>query len=213
MYPIYGTPLIKHVVNRVKKSKKISKIVVATSSNKDEKKLIDYLKKNKIKVFEGDLNNVALRLYKTARLYKKNFFIRISGDSPLIDYKIIERALAIFKNSKKKYDLVTNVFPRTFPQGQSVEIIKTSLIKNNIKKFTKQDKEHVTKYFYDNSKKFNIKNFIYMGNKKKKKLSIDTKKDLKNILSTINKKKFLNILKNNENYNSNYWNGYWSKAP
>jgi spore coat polysaccharide biosynthesis protein SpsF len=194
MYPIYGTPLIKHVVNRVKKSKKISKIVVATSSNKDEKKLIDYLKKNKIKVFEGDLNNVALRLYKTARLYKKNFFIRISGDSPLIDYKIIERALAIFKNSKKKYDLVTNVFPRTFPQGQSVEIIKTSLIKNNIKKFTKQDKEHVTKYFYDNSKKFNIKNFIYMGNKKKKKLSIDTKKDLKNILSTINKKKFLNIL-------------------
>ena len=129
MYPIYGTPLIKHVVNRVKKSKKISKIVVATSSNKDEKKLIDYLKKNKIKVFEGDLNNVALRLYKTARLYKKNFFIRISGDSPLIDYKIIERALAIFKNSKKKYDLVTNVFPRTFPQGQSVEIIKTSLIK------------------------------------------------------------------------------------
>ena len=194
MYPIYGTPLIKHVVNRIKKSKKISKIVVATSSNKDEKKLIDYLKKNKIKVFEGDLNNVALRLYKTARLYKKNFFIRISGDSPLIDYKIIERALAIFKNSKKKYDLVTNVFPRTFPQGQSVEIIKTSLIKNNIKKFTKQDKEHVTKYFYDNSKKFNIKNFIYMGNKKKKKLSIDTKKDLKNILSTINKKKFLNIL-------------------
>ena len=194
LYPIYGIPLIQHVVNRLKRSKKISNIVVATSSNRDETNLLDYLKKNKINFFKGDLNNVALRLYKTARLYKKNFFIRISGDSPLIDYKIIEKAIKIFKNSKKKYDLVTNVFPRTFPQGQSVEIIKTSIIKKNIKKFTKQDKEHVTKYFYDNSEKFHIKNFIYLGNNKKIKQSIDTKKDLKNLLNKINKKKFLNTL-------------------
>ena len=47
-------------------------------------------------------NNVALRLYKTARLHKKNFFIRISGDSPLIDYRILNKAIKIFENSKKK---------------------------------------------------------------------------------------------------------------
>tara|TARA_B100001121_G_C18632011_1_gene594829 strand:- start:173 stop:799 length:627 start_codon:yes stop_codon:yes gene_type:complete len=190
LYPIYGIPLIQHVVNKVKKSKKISNIVVATSSNKDDKKLIDYLKKNKINYFKGELNNVALRLYKTARLYKKNFFVRISGDSPLIDYRILNKAIKIFENSKNKYDLVTNVFPRTFPQGQSVEIIKTLIIEKNIKKFNKLDKEHVTKFFYDNSEKFYIKNFIYLGNKKKIKQSIDTKKDLKNILSKINKKNF-----------------------
>ena len=104
----------------------------------------------------NQLNNVALRLYKTARLYKKNFFVRISGDSPLIDYRILNRAIKIFENSKNKCDLVTNVFPRTFPQGQSVEIIKTLIIKKNIKKFNKLDQEHVTKFFYDNSNKFYI---------------------------------------------------------
>ena len=124
----------------------------------------------------------------------KKFFVRISGDSPLIDYRILNKAIKIFESSKNKYDLVTNVFPRTFPQGQSVEIIKTLMIKKNIKKFNKLDKEHVTKFFYDNSNKFHIKNFIHMGNNKKIKLSIDTKKDLKNILSKVNKKKFLNIL-------------------
>ncbi len=195
LHPIYGIPLIQHVVNKVKKSKKISNIVVATSSNKEDKKLIDYLKKNKINYFKGELNNVALRLYKTARLYKKNFFVRISGDSPLIDYRILNRAIKIFENSKNKCDLVTNVFPRTFPQGQSVEIIKTLIIKKNIKKFNKLDQEHVTKFFYDNSNKFYIKNFTYMGkNRKKIKLSIDTRKDLKNILSKVNKKFFLNNL-------------------
>ena len=192
LHPIYGIPLIQHVVNKVKRSKKISNIVVATSSNKEDKKLIDYLKKNKINYFKGELNNVALRLYKTARLHKKNFFVRISGDSPLIDYRILNKAIKIFENSKKKYDLVTNVFPRTFPQGQSVEIIKTLIIKKNIKKFNKLDKEHVTKFFYDNSNKFHIKNFIYMGkNRKKIKLSIDTRKDLKNILSRVSKKFFI----------------------
>tara|TARA_B100001093_G_scaffold491897_1_gene532445 strand:- start:1278 stop:1919 length:642 start_codon:yes stop_codon:yes gene_type:complete len=195
LQPIYGVPLIQHVVNRVKKSKKVSKIVVATSSNEDDKKLVYYLKKNKISFFKGELNNVALRLYKSASLYKKKFFMRISGDSPLIDYRILNKAIKIFESSKNKYDLVTNVFPRTFPQGQSVEIIKTSIIKNNIKRFSKQDKEHVTKYFYDNSNKFHIRNFIYMGkNKKKIKLSVDTRKDLKNILRKVNKKIFLNNL-------------------
>ena len=157
LYPIYGIPLIQHVVNRLKRSKKISNIVVATSSNRDETNLLDYLKKNKINFFKGDLNNVALRLYKTARLYKKNFFIRISGDSPLIDYKIIEKAIKIFKNSKKKYDLVTNVFPRTFPQGQSVEIIKTSIIKKILKNLLNKIKNTSQSIFMIIQKNFILK--------------------------------------------------------
>ena len=45
------------------------------------------------------------------------------GDSPLIDYKLINKAIKISKKYNK-YDIITNVYPRTFPQGQSVEIIK-----------------------------------------------------------------------------------------
>tara|TARA_B110000114_G_C14921221_1_gene328567 strand:+ start:88 stop:759 length:672 start_codon:yes stop_codon:yes gene_type:complete len=194
LYPIYEIPLIQHVVNRVKKSKKITNIVVATSTKKNDDKLIKYLRKNKVNFFRGELDNVALRLYEAAKFYKKKFFIRISGDSPLIDYRLIDRAIDIIKNSKNKYDLVTNVFPRTFPQGQSVEIIKTSTLKNNIKEFSKQDKEHVTKYFYGNAKKFSIKNFTFKGTNKIIKLSIDTKKDLENILSKLNKKNFFEYL-------------------
>lgn len=194
LFPIYEIPLIQHVVNRLKKSKEITKIVVASSTKKNDDKLIYYLKKNKISVSRGELDNVALRLYKTAKLYKKNFFIRISGDSPLIDYRLIDRAISILKNSKNKYDLITNVFPRTFSQGQSVELIKTSILKKNINKFSKLDKEHVTKYFYDNPKKFSIKNFTFRGKNKMMKLSIDTKKDLENILSKLDKTKFFGYL-------------------
>ena len=57
--------------------------------------------------------------------------------------------------------------------GQSVEIIKTKIIRKNLKRFNVKDKEHVTRYFYENNDNFSIINF----RNKSKKMSIDTKKD------------------------------------
>ncbi len=191
LHLIHGVPLIQHVINRVKRSKKIKKIIVASSLKKNDDNLIFYLKKNKINFFRGDLENVAMRLYKTAKKNKAKFFVRISGDSPLIDPKLIDKAIKMSKGVKK-YDIITNVFPRTFPKGQSVEVIKTSILKKYSKSFSKLDKEHVTKYFYNNSNYFRIKNFKFNSKHKTMKLSIDTKKDLKDILNKFNKKKFKN---------------------
>ena len=190
LHLIYGTPIIQHVINRVKGSKKITNLVVASSSNKNDDKLISYLQKKRIKFYRGDLENVAMRLYEVAKKNKAKFFVRISGDSPLIDPKLIDKAIRISKK-EKRYDIISNVFPRTFPKGQSVEVIKTSILKKYSKHFSKIDKEHVTKYFYDNSNKFIIKNFTFDGNNKIIKLAIDTKKDLKNILKRFNKKEFI----------------------
>ena len=52
--------------------------------------------------FRGDLNNVAKRLCKAAELNKAKYFLRINGDSPLINYKIIDRAIQIFKKKEVK---------------------------------------------------------------------------------------------------------------
>ena len=181
--------MIQHVINRVKRSKKIKKLIVSSSSKKNDNNLIKYLKKNKIKFFRGELENVSMRLYKTAKKNKAKFFVRISGDSPLIDPKLINKAISILEKNKK-YDIITNTFPRTFPKGQSVEVIKTTILKRYAKNFSKTDKEHVTKYFYENSNKFLIKNFAFNGKNKIMKLSVDTKNDLKVILKKFNKKKF-----------------------
>ena len=197
LHPIHGVPLIQHVINRVKRSRRIKKLIVSSSFKKSDDNLISYLKKKRIKFFRGNLENVAMRLYKTAKLNKAKSFVRISGDSPLIDPKLIDKVIEISLR-EKYFDIITNVFPRTFPKGQSVEVIKTSLIKKYSKNFSKLDKEHVTKYFYDNSNRFQIKNFKFNGKNKIMKLSIDTKKDLKDILKKFDKKKF-------KNYSINIW--------
>tara|TARA_B100000767_G_C19742031_1_gene526663 strand:+ start:505 stop:1056 length:552 start_codon:yes stop_codon:yes gene_type:complete len=181
---IKGKPLIQHVIEQVTKSKRVTEIIVATSSKKSDDKLISFLEKIKVKYFRGSLNNVASRFLKIAKNKNKKFFIRISGDSPLISPKIINRAIVLYKKNPK-YDLITNIFPRTFPQGQSVEIIKLSVLEKNISNMNENDLEHVTKFFYRNNHNFLIKNFVFTGKNLLIKMAVDTKKDLKNILKII----------------------------
>ena len=184
LHLINNKPLIQYVIFRVKKTAGVSKVVVATSKNKTDDELARFLKINKVDYFRGSLNNVASRFLEIAKKNKKNFFIRISGDSPLIQSKIINRAIKIHKKNKK-FDLVTNLFPRTFPHGQSVEILKTSVLKNSIKKMNKSELEHVTQYFYRNYSNYLIKNFKFRGKKFFTKFAVDTKKDLNNIIKKI----------------------------
>ena len=184
LHLIKGRPLIQHVIERVKKSKRVTDIIVATSKNKSDNNLVSFLKKNKTKHFRGSLANVASRFLQIAKKKNKKYFIRISGDSPLICPKIINRAIKLHKKNPK-YDLITNIFPRSFPHGQSVEIIKTSILENNIKKMNKFELEHVTQFFYRNCLEFLIKNFLSTGKNDSIKLAVDTRRDLKNILKII----------------------------
>jgi len=182
LYKINSKPLIIWVVNNVLKSKLISNLIIATSKDKSDNQLVNLIKKSKYKFYRGSLKNVALRMLKVAQINNAKYFVRLSGDSPLIDYKIINRAIKILKKNKN-IDIVTNVFPRTYPSGQSIEIIKTKILKKYISNFNRSEKEHVTTFFYSNSNKFRIINFKKNTNNYKNlpKLSIDYKSDLKKI--------------------------------
>ena len=87
---------------------------------------------NNFNCFRGSLNNVIKRTIDACKEYKSSHFIRICADSPIIDSKIIEKAIRISKDVDA--DIITNTFPRTFPKGQSVELIKLSSLENLLKK-------------------------------------------------------------------------------
>ena len=70
------------------------------------------------------------------------------------------------------------------------EIISNNILKENLQRMNKFEKEHVTLYFYRNSQKFLIKNFIFNKKIKLIKTAIDNKKDLINVLKAIEKKEF-----------------------
>ena len=74
------------------------KIVVANFlKSESDDPLERYCKLNKIKVFRGSKNNVALRFYKLLKKNTHNYFVRVS-DVVLIDFRLIDKWQNILKN-------------------------------------------------------------------------------------------------------------------
>lgn len=193
---ILGVTVLKRVINQVKKSKKISKIIVATSKHYSDKEIINFCNKNKIYCLSGPLNNVFKRFHSIIAHEHCKSFVRISADSPLLDSSLIDKGVTLF--NKTQSDIVTNVFPRTFPKGFSVEVINSQIISDFVLKIkTKKHKEHLTSFFYDNYTKFKIKNFFNKINYSNINLSID------NLSDFIRVKKIIKFCKN-KNYGLNY---------
>ncbi len=180
--------ILEHVINRILLIPKNKQIFVATSEQKDDDEIQEISKKYSVTLFRGNLNNVYQRYYDLINKYRLDHFIRISGDSPLIDYDIILKCYEIF--SKNDYDVVTNKNPRSFPIGQTVEVINSNAFINS-KKYVTNDhfKEHVTFHMYKKNYKFF--NYSYKKDYSNLNLSIDNQNNLKKFNN------FINFNKNN----------------
>ena len=78
---IQNKTLIDHIIQRLSYSKKIKKIILATSTSKSDDKIANYYKNKKnLFLFRGSLNNVALRFFQVIKKNPCDDFIRITGD-------------------------------------------------------------------------------------------------------------------------------------
>ncbi len=187
MMKVNNLRILDYLVDRLKYSNKYN-IIITTSTNIEDDIIEKYCVDKKILYYRGNLNNVAKRIIEAAKKFECRSFVRVSGDSPLLDVDIIDRARNYYE--KDKFDLVTNIFPRSYPTGQSVEIIRTSsLIKAYNKMYSLKHFEHVTPFFYENENLFKIKNFNYDKDLSTKKFTVDTKDDLNNFIKILQRMK------------------------
>lgn len=151
-------PMIWHVINRLQDVKGINNIILVTTKKKEDSKLEKSIQEFNVEVFRGESENVLKRFYDCAILHSSDIIIRITGDCPLIDPKIINEMLKKFL--RNDYDYITNTLPPTFPDGLDVEIMSFNVLKKIFKNAKKKSElEHVTSYIRNHQKKFKIYNF------------------------------------------------------
>ncbi|MBK9292959.1 MAG: NTP transferase domain-containing protein [Oligoflexia bacterium] len=174
---LHGKPLYLHVYESISKILNVKDVVIVTSIDPTDDPFCIELEKRGLKYFRGDLDNVLKRFCNALNKHPTPWVMRINCDSPLIKPVVIQQAIDEFNES---YDLITNVFPRSFPKGQSVEIIKSERLKELLNfNLNADQKEHVTKYFYDYPERFKIKNFYNkMGDQSQISEVVDTQEDL-----------------------------------
>ena len=93
-------PLILNLYERIKKSKFLNKIVLATTNLKKDSKIVQICKKNNIECFRGSHLNVLYRYYKCSLKYKADIILRITADCPLMDYKFIDNFINEYLKKK-----------------------------------------------------------------------------------------------------------------
>ena len=129
-------------------------------------------------VFRGAADDVAARALACAEAFGLADFVRISGDSPFVDPDLIGEMIAV--HARERPDLTTNIFPRTFPAGTSVEIVATVAMRRAVAAMTEADEcEHVTLHFYRRDETFRIRNVAAGdGRHADVRLAVDTPWDL-----------------------------------
>ena len=138
--------ILERVIYQVKGAFNSKNIIVATSTRKKDLAICKICKKMGIKYYKGDLNNVAKRYYKILNKFKTNSFLRVCADSPFIDPILINKCIRIFK--RRKPDFLTNVLPRSFPRGQSIEIFNSKIYKINFNKIKKKKRSRACYNFF-----------------------------------------------------------------
>jgi spore coat polysaccharide biosynthesis protein SpsF len=179
--PFLGKPILAHVVERIRMSDLSLPIVLATSDDVADDPLALYGNYLSLCVARGPRDDVFGRFIQVLRKHSCEAFFRVCGDSPLLNPFLFEKAVAIYKNTN--FDIITNVFPRTFPIGMSVELVQTNTFLSLEKIISrKDDREHITQFYYNNPKMFNIKNIECVNPADSKlRLAVDEIDDLKNI--------------------------------
>ena len=178
LYKVNGVPLIAFLLERVNRCREVNRIAVATSTDVSDDPIHDYCNANSVTCYRGSLNNVSERFNNIITENNIDAFVRLSGDSPLIDQSIIDKAVSLFRDND--YDIVTNVLRRTYPRGQSVEVLRSSVFLKAFPEIKKEKYcEHVTSYFYDNKDTFRIYNIDSERDMGDIQLSVDTEDDMK----------------------------------
>jgi len=147
--------VLKELPYKLKKSKKLNDIIIATTKDKEDNEIIDIAKKENVKYFRGSKENVLSRYYFAAKENNIDIIIRVTSDCPCIDVDITD--LTIDDHINKMADYTTNSLVRTYPHGLDVEVINFNSLEKAYKNATKDyGKEHVTPYINRNPQKFKI---------------------------------------------------------
>ncbi len=157
-----------------------SLIYIATSIKKENHVIRKFAQEQGLHIYSGDEENVASRFLYILEQIEVDYFIRLNGDSPLFDYRLLYNTIL---NIDFSFDIYSTVFTKRYPAGMNFEIVRKKTFLDEYYNFSDNSHyEHVTKYFYQNSKKFKIQQIdIIINNPETYRFCFDTDADRKRI--------------------------------
>lgn len=182
---VLGKPLLEYQLERVKKSRLIDEIVVATTVKEQDQPIVDFCMEKGVSCYRGSEEDVLARYYEAAKEYEAEIVVRLTSDCPVIDPGVIDRVIQAFLEDEEA-DYVSNTLERTFPRGMDTEVFSFQALEQAFQSARMQsEREHVTPYIWKNSDRFSIKSVFHRDDLSIHRWTVDTPEDFELIKKMI----------------------------
>ena len=179
MASIHGRmPMIKAVIDRTKRAKTICRTVLTIPDTVENDALAYVAQKEHVALYRGAEGDLLTRTIGALARYPADAVVRITGDCPLTDPRIIDEVVTVFMEGR--FDYVSNVFPRrTYPAGIAVEVYSADTMRfldETIKK--PQYREYYMCWLWQLKGNLRLRNVELEGDLSSKRWTVDVMDDL-----------------------------------
>lgn len=172
-----GQPIVVHVVTRAQQIRGVDRVVLAVPAS-DYGEIEHAVIETGVKVYghPGDENDVLGRFVAVARRYRASTALRITADCPVLDPRVAEQVLELYRTSHCDYAW-TDTASGEWPDGFDVECFSRAALETAHGQATELvDREHVTSWIRRNLRCVTLHNpEPWTGPRK---LSVDSPEDL-----------------------------------
>ena len=92
--PVAGKPLLWHIVHRLKASRLIADIAIATTTNPLDEAIVEWGAAEQVTVVRGPEDDVLARFARAAEVLDADIIVRVSSDAPFLDAGFIDHLVA-----------------------------------------------------------------------------------------------------------------------
>lgn len=179
-----GRPMIRFMVDRVRRARRLDGVVVVTSTDASDDALVEALAATDVAVFRGSLHDVLERYGQAAEAANADVVVRLTGDCPLIDPTIIDAVVELRESSGADY--CSNVAPPTFADGLDVECFtRAALDRARHEARQPAEREHVTPWMRSPAAELRIANLAGLVDTSHLRLTVDYPDDLEMVRAVV----------------------------
>lgn len=146
---VAGRPLLAHMIERVKRSKYLDEVWVATPQDSLNDEVERVARVQGAQVSRGSEKDVLSRYYDAAQKAGADVIVRLNADCPLMDPGVVDSVVEAYRNERGGADYASNCLKRTYPDGLDVEAFSMEALTQAMQKAVHSHfREHVTPYIH-----------------------------------------------------------------
>jgi spore coat polysaccharide biosynthesis protein SpsF len=179
MRPLEGTPVIRHVLERVGRIAGVDEVVLATSDAAQDDELAAYVARTAgVRVFRGPEHDVLARFAGAASLCRADTVARFTADCPLLCPSVSARVVDLFHAREGSCDYSSNTITRTYPRGLDTEVFSAeALFQADREALEAYDREHVTPFLWRQPARFRLCQVTDETDRSASRWTLDTERD------------------------------------